>query len=203
MIDKTKTKPTDDKEKKQPLAGEIDSAPDIDEEAGEEASRKRKQPKKIKKRLPPRESEFVEKVVAVNRVSKTVTGGKTFSFAALVVVGDAKGKIGYSIGKAREVQGAIQKGLNHAKSRMFKVPTKGGTIPHETYVTFGAAKVLLKPAAEGTGIIAGASVRAVCECAGITDILTKSLGSQTPINVVQATIKGLREMIHAEVVNSN
>lgn len=141
-----------------------------------------------------RESDFLEKVVSVNRVSKVVQGGKNFSFAALVVVGDGKGKVGFCVGKAREVQDAIQKGLLHAKNRMVSVSLAGTTIPHDILIRFNAAKVMLKPASQGTGIIAGAAVRSVCECAGIKDVLTKSLGSQTPLNVVQATLKGLMEL---------
>jgi len=143
----------------------------------------------------PKESDFVEKVVAVNRVSKVVKGGKNFSFSALVVVGDGKGRIGFSVGKAREVQDAIKKGLQHAKGQMFRVPLKGVTIPHEIMGVYGAARVMLKPASLGTGVISGAAVRAVCECAGIKDILTKSLGSETPINIVRATVTAFQSFI--------
>lgn len=159
---------------------------------------RRKRGKKPFQRRRPRErkdSDLIEKVVTINRVSKVVQGGKNFSFAALVVVGDGKGKVGFAIGKAREVADAVQKGLKHAKNRMKPVPMVGTTIPHEMVTRFGAAKVFLKPASQGTGVIAGSPVRAVCECAGIKDILTKSLGSQTPMNVVQATLQGLREML--------
>lgn len=144
---------------------------------------------------PQKDSEFAEKVVAVNRVAKVVKGGKNFSFSALVVVGDTKGRVGFAIGKAREVQDAIKKGIQRAKDSMFRVPMKGTTIPHEIIGKFGAARVLLKPASQGTGVISGAAVRAVCECAGIKDILTKSFRSQTPINVVRATASGLQSMI--------
>ena len=142
-----------------------------------------------------KESDFIEKVVAINRCSKVVKGGKNFSFSALVIVGDGKGRVGFAIGKAREVQDAIRKGTQHAKSSMFRVPMKGVTIPHEMLGEFGAARVLLKPAHAGTGVISGAAVRAVCECAGIKDILTKSLGSETPINVVRATVEAFRAML--------
>ena len=164
------------------------------EARGPEGRRKPKRPPRRRQRFQ-KDSEFTEKVVSVNRVSKVVQGGKNFSFAALVVVGDGKGRVGFSIGKAREVADAIQKGLKHAKNSMTRVPLAGTTIPHEMVVRFGAAKVFMKPASKGTGVIAGSAVRAVCECAGIKDILTKSLGSQTALNVVQATLKGLKTMI--------
>ncbi len=129
-----------------------------------------------------------------------MSGGKNFSFGALVVVGDGKGRVGFSVGKAREVQDAIRKGLEHAKRAMVRVPLKGATIPHEIIGRHGAAKVLLKPASEGTGVISGSAVRAVCECAGIRDILTKSLGSMTPLNVVRATMTGIQSMITQEMI---
>lgn len=149
----------------------------------------KKAPKRRQRQV--RDSEYIERVVAINRVSKVVSGGKNFSFSAIVVVGDGKGRVGFAIGKAKEVADAIQKGLAHAKSKFISISMEDTTIPHELIARFGAAKVFMKPASKGTGVIAGGAVRAVCECVGIKDILTKSLGSQTPINVVQATIHGL------------
>ena len=139
-------------------------------------------------------SEFVEKVIKVNRVAKVIKGGRHFSFGALVVVGNANGSVGCAIGKAREVAEAIKKGLNSAKKNMFQVPLKGDTIKHEVMGKFGAAKVLLKPASAGTGIIAGSPLRAVCEASGIKDILTKSFGSRNAINVVKAGIAALKKL---------
>lgn len=135
--------------------------------------------------------ELKEKVVAINRVVKTTKGGRAFSFSALVVVGNEAGVVGHGLGKAKEVQEAITKGIEDAKKNLIKVPIMHGTIPHDQLSKEGAAKVLIKPAAQGTGVIAGGSMRAVLELAGITDVLAKSLGSANPHNVVKATVKAL------------
>jgi len=138
--------------------------------------------------------ELHDKVVAINRVVKTTKGGRTFSFSALVVVGNGNGIIGHGLGKAKEVQMAIQKGIDDAKKNLVKVPVLHGTVPHEILAKAGAAKVMIKPASHGTGVIAGGSMRAVLESAGITDVLAKSLGSANPHNVVKATVNALAMM---------
>lgn len=143
---------------------------------------------------PVSESELRDKVVAINRVVKTTKGGRTFSFSALVVVGDGNGRVGQGLGKAKEVQEAIAKGIDDAKKNMISVPVMNGTIPHDQLSKSGAAKVLIKPAAQGTGVLAGGSMRAVLETAGYTDVLAKSLGSANPQNVVKATMKALSEL---------
>ena len=162
------------------------------EEVVLDAKQPTKQPSEKLQRAP-ESSEFVEKVITIKRVTKVTKGGKKLSFSALVVVGDTKGRVGYSLGKAGEVAIAIKKALLLAKKSMVKIPLKGTTIPHEITGHFGAATVLLKPASEGTGVIAGGSVRAICEAAGIKDILTKSLGSNNAINVLRATEHALQQ----------
>ncbi len=146
------------------------------------------------------DNQFEERVVAINRVTKVVKGGRRFRFAALVVIGNKQGQVGFGTGKASEVPDAIKKAVEQARTNLIEVPIVGTTIPHQVTGEFGAGKVFLKPASEGTGVIAGGAVRAVFELAGVTDILSKSLGSSTPINMVRATFNGLQELRTPEKV---
>jgi small subunit ribosomal protein S5 len=148
-----------------------------------------------------RDSQFIDHVVNINRVTKVVKGGKNFSFSALVVVGDGNGKVGFGSGKAREVPQAIRKGTDAARRAMVSIRREGNTIPHEVVGHFGAGKVMLRPASPGTGVIAGGAVRAIAEAAGIGDILTKSLGTNNPHNLVRATFAALEQLTTREEVN--
>ena len=146
------------------------------------------------------EKEFEERVVAINRVTKVVKGGRRFRFSALVVIGNKKGVVGFGTGKAQEVPDAIKKAVEDAKNNMITIPTVNTTIPHQIIGVYGAGQVFLKPASEGTGIIAGGAIRAIFELAGVNDILSKSLGSRAPINMVRATFAGLKQLRTAETV---
>ena len=155
---------------------------------------------RTRERIDPSQLDIKDTVVSINRVTKVVKGGKNLSFSALVVVGDGRGVVGFGVGKAKEVPSAIKKGIEAAKKGLIRVPLQGSTIPHPVIGKYGAGSVLLKPAPEGTGIIAGAAVRAVVESAGIQNVLTKSLGSANPHNVVRASFAGLMDLKHPSFV---
>ena len=151
----------------------------------------------------PKEKEFIEKLVTLNRTCKTVKGGRRMSFSALTVVGDGKGNVGYGLGKANDVSEAIKKSIDKAKRNLIKVPLKNGTLPHDVTGKYKSSSVLLKPACSGTGVIAGGTVRSIMEAAGATDLLSKSIGSSSAVNVVRATFDAISKMMDAKKIAAN
>ena len=174
----------------------------VEEAPAEKNERQQRRPMNNRRNSNNRKKEFEERVVKINRITKVVKGGRRMRFSALVVVGDKKGRVGFGTGKAKEVPDAIRKATENAQRNVFRVPLVGSTLPHEIVGKYGAGSVVLRPAATGTGVIAGGAVRAVLELAGITDVISKCLGSRTAVNVVRSTVDGLKKMVTLEQVSA-